>query len=305
MTARGMVRSGSRASDPKVVALSKPTKLKMASITASPTPRGCSRAQVKLRGVQMEAVAKERQRDDDGDQDDGDGFNVEHHPRGDLHVAIRRIDTGGGGERGQRHRRKEMRPSAQEDLREVDEAANNRRCRGDVGKEERPSGQRGEDWWQRDARVDVERAGRGGLAREVRRRRRRPAPSGPWRSGRPAPCPVRRARRPAGRSASAWCWERWWRPTGRASRGARVRCGAARRSRRRGSWRLREVRCPWVASESGGAGKRQTRRPQSTRRFAEEATLNDGCIQHTVAAEGNQGRIHRPLADGWPGTRYP
>ena len=114
----------------------------------------------------MEAVAQERQRDDDGDQADGDGLDVEHHPRGDLHVAIGDEHRGGGGERGQQHRRKEMRPSAQKDLREVDEAADDRRCRGDVGEEERPRGQRGEDWWQRDARVDVERAGRGGLARE-------------------------------------------------------------------------------------------------------------------------------------------
>ncbi len=40
MTARGMVRSGLRASEPRVVADSKPTKLKMASITPRPMPRG-------------------------------------------------------------------------------------------------------------------------------------------------------------------------------------------------------------------------------------------------------------------------
>ena len=36
-TARGMVRSGSRTSPPSVVALSKPTKLKMESTSAGPS----------------------------------------------------------------------------------------------------------------------------------------------------------------------------------------------------------------------------------------------------------------------------
>ena len=130
------------------------------------------RAYRKLPMIEMPAMLHQRHADNDGDQHHGDSLDVEHHPRGDLHVAIgdpccRRCcnrDEDHGGERARKMRGR--RDAVEEHKRELEEAADHRRGRRDVRAEERPCRDGRARLGQRALGVDVQRAWRGGLARE-------------------------------------------------------------------------------------------------------------------------------------------
>ena len=69
-TARGMVRSGSRASPPSVVALSNPTKLKMESTSAGPSDENETPLRLELTGVELQTDVNWQQAQHDHNQAD-------------------------------------------------------------------------------------------------------------------------------------------------------------------------------------------------------------------------------------------
>jgi hypothetical protein len=95
MTARGMVRRGLRASWPRVVADSKPAKLKRARTTPRRTPEGVTAWSWSWGRSMWGTVAQEQGGDDENDYGDGGSLDPEHEAGGGLDVAI-----GEGGRRG-------------------------------------------------------------------------------------------------------------------------------------------------------------------------------------------------------------
>ena len=90
-----MVRRGLRASWPRVVALSKPTKLKMARTTPRRTPEGVTFVEGELGGVDVGAVAEEQ---------DGETTAIIETERASIQ-SIRRAESGRRGRRRRWRRR--------------------------------------------------------------------------------------------------------------------------------------------------------------------------------------------------------
>ena len=119
--------------------------------------------------IQVPAVMKQHEPNHDHDHRNRCGFNPQHEPRGNLHVAIGNPDRNSRDQQRQQRRRENVpRGIVDQQVRIVIEPANHARSRGHVGQQQAPGDGCGEPRRQGHRRVGIERPGRSRMTRIAR-----------------------------------------------------------------------------------------------------------------------------------------